>query len=422
MGNDRRDGRGHGSAAKAMATTLKRPLSSRPTWVGSKRVLIFGTCALAALLGVVFTILLVRGADRRSRALASRSPPVQPAFRQLPVIGDVPAFAFADTDGRVIDAQALRGHVWIADFIFTRCTTMCPIITAKMGLLRRSIPSADIRFVSFSIDPEYDTPDVLKTYAARWNADPRWLLLSPPASQIVGFAKALNVPFERTTDRQEPIQHTSQFFLIDRTGHLRGVYGSLDNKAVLRLIADATNLDANTEPLAMEGGKSDEGLPAPSVSRGLALFQALGCGGCHADPKTGPSLAGLAGQTVRLEGGATVTADDAYLRQSILDAGDKVVSGYNPLMPSYRDYLTSPEIDDLVAYLHAIVGTEGAAASPPTREGADVEVQDPVCGMKIKRDRAAAHSDYQGKDYHFCSELCRDRFVANRAAMPSPKN
>ena len=337
------------------------------------------------------------------------------------MLGDMPPFAFADTDGRVIDVAALRGHVWIADFIFTRCATMCPIITAKMGLLRRSIPSANIRFVSFSIDPEYDTPDVLKAYAARWNADPRWLLLSPPASQIAGFAQALNVPFERTTDRQEPIQHTSQFFLIDCRGHVRGVYGSLDDNAVLLLIADATRLDANTEALAKVDGRPNGETANPSVSRGLALFQALGCGGCHADPKTGPSLAGLAGQTVRLQGGATVTADDAYLRQSILDAGDKVVSGYNPLMPSYRDYLTRPEIDDLVAYLHSIVGTDGVAAPPPTREGADVEVQDPVCGMKIKRDRAAAHSDYQGKVYYFCSELCRERFVASRTGMDLTK-
>jgi YHS domain-containing protein/mono/diheme cytochrome c family protein len=228
----------------------------------------------------------------------------------------------------------------------------------------------------------------------------------------------LHVPFERTTDRQEPIQHTSQFFLMDRGGHVRGVYGSLDDKAVLRLIADATMLDANTETPAKGDGKPNGARPAdPSVSRGLALFQALGCGGCHADPKTGPSLSGLAGQRVRLEGGTMVTADEAYLGQSILDAGDKVVSGYNPLMPSYRDYLTGPEVNDLVAYLLSLVAAEGQAASPPNREGADVEVRDPVCGMKIKRDRAAAHDSYRGKSYYFCSELCRERFVAKRAGM-----
>jgi protein SCO1/2 len=330
----------------------------------------------------------------------------------------MPAFAFADTDGRVIGDSALHGHVWIADFIFTRCTTMCPIITAKMSLLRRSIPSSDLRFVSFSIDPEYDTPDVLKAYAAKWSADPRWLLLSPAASQIAELAKALNVPFERTTFRQEPILHTSLFFLIDRRGRVRGVYGSLDDKAVLRLVADATMLDADVGvPATGDTKPNGERLQArgPGVSRGLGLFQALGCGGCHADPKTGPSLAGLAGQMVRLEGGATVSADDAYLRQSILDPGDKVVSGYNPLMPSYRDYLTEPEVDDLVAYLHAMVATEGAANPAPTRDGAAVAVQDPVCRMKIKQNGAAARADYQGKTFYFCSDLCRDQFIQDPA-------
>jgi len=336
-------------------------------------------------------------------------------WRSQSMLSDAPPFAFADTDGHVIDLSALRGHVWIADFIFTRCTTMCPIITAKMSLLRRSIPSAHIRFVSFSIDPEYDTPDVLKTYATRWKADARWLLLSPPPGQIAEFANAMHVPFERTTDRQEPIQHTSQFFLVDRRGHVRGVYGSLDDKAVLRLVADATILDADGDSPAKGDTKPNGKRPAPMVSRGLALFQTLGCGGCHADPKLGPSLAGLAGQTVRIAGGAMVTADDAYLRQSILDPGDKVVSGYNPLMPSYRGYLTEPEVDDLVAYLHSLVATAGLANPAPSPEGADIEVQDPVCRMKIKRNHPAARSDYQGKAYYFCSDLCRDRFVRDPA-------
>jgi protein SCO1/2 len=373
-----------------------------------------GSCALAALLGIGLAVSLVFHAHRRAQALSSL--PVYPAHRQLPTLGKVPPFAFADADGRVIGESALLGHVWIADFIFTRCTIMCPIITAKMSLLRRSIPSAHIRFVSFSIDPEYDTPDVLKAYAARWNADPRWLLLSPPASQIAAFAQAWNVPFQRTTDRQEPILHTSQLFLIDRHGRVRGAYGSLDDKDVLRLVADATMLDANAEvPAKVDTNPNGARAEASGVSHGLALFQALGCGGCHADPKTGPSLAGLAGQMVRLEGGTMVSADDAYLRQSIFDPGAKVVSGYNPLMPSYRDYLTEPELVDVVAYLHSMTATEGAANPAPTRDGADVEVQDPVCRMKMKRNRAAARSDFQDKTYYFCSDPCRDRFVQDPA-------
>ncbi len=305
---------------------------------------------------------------------------------RLPVLWEVPPFAFADVEGRSIDASALRGHVWIADFIFTRCVTMCPIITAKMNVLRRSIRSDDIRFVSFSIDPEYDTPAVLRAYAARWNPDPRWLLLSPPPGKQMEFARAMRAPFERTEMPQEPILHTTQFFLIDQHGRLRGLYSSLDDAAVRRLAADATLLDGSgaTPP---SGGSRPRGEPATidGTSRGHALFQSLGCAACHADQKTGPPLAGLAGRTVRLEGGGAVLADAAYLRQSILAPAEKVVLGYNHLMPAYDGYLAPAEVDDLVAYLQSIPagagrpaasGRTGPAPSHDRAErDADVEVQ-----------------------------------------------
>lgn len=309
-----------------------------------------------ALLAVLVAVLLVTRARRRVRAVAPGSTAVHLADEGLPTLGDVPPFAFTNIDGRSIDESVLRGHVWIADFIFTRCTTMCPITTAKMSVLRRSIRSANIRFVSFSIDPEYDTPAILRAYAARWNAEQRWLLLRPPPGTVTEFAKAMNVPFQRTAMPLEPILHTSLFFLIDQRGRVRGLYGSLDDAAVRRLAADATILDANAEPTAERGIKPDgEQAQASGGSHGRALFQGLGCAACHTNPKTGPSLAGLAGQTVQLEGGAAVRADDAYLRESIVDPVAKVVAGYNPLMPAYRSYLTEAEVDDLVAYLHSFV-------------------------------------------------------------------
>jgi protein SCO1/2 len=276
------------------------------------------------------------------------------AARGLPILWQVPPFSFTDADGHAIDASALRGHVWIADLIFTRCVTMCPMITARMNVLRRSIRSGGVRFVSFSIDPDYDTPPVLRAYAARWGADPRWLLLSPQPGKQMEFATAMQAPFERTKMPLEPIMHTTQFFLIDQLGRVRGLYSSLDDAAVRRLMADATFLDgsAGTPP----GGSAPPGgeRTVAGASRGHALFQSLGCAACHADPKTGPSLAGLAGRTVRLEGGAAVLADATYLRKSILAPAEQVVLGYNQLMPGYAGYLAPDEVDDLVAYLQAI--------------------------------------------------------------------
>lgn len=339
---------------------------------------------------------------------------------RLPVLSDIPPFAFTNIDGRSIDESVLRGHVWIADFIFTRCVTMCPITTAKMSVLRRSIRSPEIRFVSFSIDPEYDTPAVLRAYAGRWNADSRWLLLSPPAGKETEFAKAMNMPFERTAMPLEPILHTSLFFLVDQRGRVRGQYGSLDDAAVRRLAADATALEASAEtPRDDRWRPTGDETASPGVPRGHALFQSLGCAACHADPKTGPPLAGLAGSTVRLEGGATVLADAAYLRRSILAPAESVVFGYNRLMPAYDGYLAPADVDDLVAYLQSIPASAGSAGAAPSRDmveaDTDVEVQDPVCGMKLKKLRAAAHTDYGTETYYFCSERCHLRYLRDVA-------
>ena len=332
---------------------------------GKRNVFFWGGCSLAALLAVLVVVLLVIRARQRARAVASASAAVH-ADRRLPILSDVPPFAFTNIDGRTIDESVLSGHVWIADFIFTRCVTMCPITTAKMNLLRRSLQSPEIRFVSFSIDPEYDTAATLRAYASRWNADPRWLLLSPPPGKVTEFAEAMKVPFERTAMPLEPILHSSLFFLIDQHGHVRGLYGSLDDAAVRRLAADATLLDASIDTdrdnrLQTEG--QHEG--RPEASRGQALFQSLGCAACHTDLRTGPPLAGLAGSVVRLEDGATVSADATYLRRSILAPAEKVVSGYNPLMPAYDGYLSPADVSDLVAYVQSIPPASGVTRPVP---------------------------------------------------------
>jgi protein SCO1/2 len=282
----------------------------------------------------------------------------------------VPPFAFADADGRIIHESTLRGHVWIADFMFVGCTTMCPILTARMNLLRRAIPEEDVRFVSFSIDPEADTPDVLKEYARLWGGDRRWLLLRPSSAEVDAFARAMQVPFERSTDPREPILHTSLFFLVDRAGDVRGIYGGLDDVAVDRLASDALRLEASTGSRATRAdadADADVGSASTGLARGLALYRSLGCGGCHSKATIAPSLAGLVGGSVRLVDGATLTADDSYVRESILDSEAKWVAGYGTVMPSYRGRLSDSEVDDLLVYLRSLGRTADAGAMWPPR-------------------------------------------------------
>jgi YHS domain-containing protein/mono/diheme cytochrome c family protein len=199
------------------------------------------------------------------------------------------------------------------------------------------------------------------------------------------------------------------FFLVDRAGGVRGLYGGLDDGSVARLVTDAAGLLAD-EGRPNPGVEPNEARPpTTAISRGAALFQSVGCSACHSDPKIAPPLAGLSGKAVRLQG-AVAIADDLYLRQSIVDPEAKIVAGYSLLMPSYRGRLADSEIDDLVSYLHSLGPAEGSASPAPT--GADeVEVHDPVCGMKLAPSRAAASASALGATYFFCSDRCRDQFV-----------
>lgn len=93
-------------------------------------------------------------------------------------------------------------------------------------------------------------------------------------------------------------------------------------------------------------------------TRGEALLQTKACTTCHTTdpniPSTGPTFAGLYGSEVYLTGGSSVTADDDYLRESIISPLAKLTEGYQPAMPNYEGQLTDQEIDDILAYLKTL--------------------------------------------------------------------
>jgi cytochrome c oxidase subunit 2 len=99
---------------------------------------------------------------------------------------------------------------------------------------------------------------------------------------------------------------------------------------------------------------------------GETLFDRLGCAACHrpGGAVQGPSLAGLLGKEVRLEGGRTVTADEDYIRESILDPRVKIVAGYQPVMPAYKGSISEDGIMQIIAYLKTLNPEEGTARRP----------------------------------------------------------
>jgi cytochrome c oxidase subunit 2 len=110
------------------------------------------------------------------------------------------------------------------------------------------------------------------------------------------------------------------------------------------------------------------GAPGESMEQaGSKLFQSNGCPTCHqADGKgLGPSLLGVYGNPVKLTSGESVTADDAYVRESIVLPKAKVVQGYTPIMPSFQGQLTDEQVNNLIAYIRAL----GKAQAAPKEEG-----------------------------------------------------
>ena len=123
----------------------------------SRRLLVIAT--VAAALAVVAIELVIRWVATEPLALpASIRRTADRRDGPLPTLWSVPAYRLVDQNGQTRTAEDLRGSVWVADFIFTSCKSICPVLSAKMVQVQRAIPDARLKFVSFSVDPERDTP------------------------------------------------------------------------------------------------------------------------------------------------------------------------------------------------------------------------------------------------------------------------
>ena len=161
-----------------------------------------------------------------------------------PVYSTLPAFELTDATGTRFGSKQLAGRPWVANFIFTRCPTICPAFTAKMADVQRAVKDGglDAHLVSFSVDPVHDTPERLAAYAAKHGADPtRWTFLTgDPESvrkAVVDGLKIAANPIEPDDDPAD-IFHGSHFVLVDGEGRIRGYYDSNDTDATKRLLAD----------------------------------------------------------------------------------------------------------------------------------------------------------------------------------------
>ena len=160
-------------------------------------------------------------------------------------------FAFTDRSGESVSKNDLRGTPWIASFIFTRCAGPCPRVAEAMKILQRRYRDREVRFVTFTVDPKHDTPEVLARFADFWEADPeRWFFLTGDRDAIYRLINTSFLMAVMEDPNPKPgfeIIHTTNVCLVDPTGRVVGKYSSLNDKEVALLRRD---LDSMLEQLA----------------------------------------------------------------------------------------------------------------------------------------------------------------------------
>lgn len=166
--------------------------------------------------------------------------------QSLPELGKVGSFSLTDQSKRPVTAEVMRGRVWAAAFFFTRCPSICPRITRRMRELQEQAQKSgvELELVSFSVDPENDTPEVLTAYAQRFNADlATWRFLTGDLETVrktseQGFKLALDGKPTPGADHLG-LFHGSHLVLVDRTGTIRGYYRTSEDSQMTQLLHDA---------------------------------------------------------------------------------------------------------------------------------------------------------------------------------------
>ncbi len=158
---------------------------------------------------------------------------------------DLPAFTLTDQNGDEFGSRNLEGKIWVANFIFTSCPTLCPNLTASMQKVRHRLRGMGdgVHLVSFSVDPERDTPEVLLAYSQKYGASPsQWSFLTGSLDDVTdAVVKGFKMPIDAPEDAEErtafDITHGTRFVLVDPNNRIRGYYETTPDE-LDRLIRD----------------------------------------------------------------------------------------------------------------------------------------------------------------------------------------
>jgi len=163
--------------------------------------------------------------------------------KPLPVLGEIPQFELLNQQGRKFDRSSLDGHVWVADFIYTNCEGPCPRMSSRMHGIQNATGTA-VKLVSFTVDPQRDTPQALAEYGRKFAADDaRWTFLTGDAATL----DKLDHDAFKLGNVGAGLDHSTRFVLVDRKGRVRGYYGLAEGDPVARVAKDAARLEAEKD-------------------------------------------------------------------------------------------------------------------------------------------------------------------------------
>lgn len=170
---------------------------------------------------------------------------IRPSRQRLAIYSQLSEFVLTNQNRQPVTLAALRGQIWVADIIYTRCPSQCIKMTYQMGQLQAAFPGdSGVKLVSITTDPAYDTPGILKNYGLRNGARDNWLFLTGDKGTICSLVvEGMKLAIEEKTpgakeDPSDFFVHSSKFVLIDKLGRVRGYYSGDTSAAQPQLVAD----------------------------------------------------------------------------------------------------------------------------------------------------------------------------------------
>ena len=168
--------------------------------------------------------------------------------KKLPVLGEgdhkVRQFSFINQDGKTVTNKDVEGKTYVVEYFFTTCKGICPKMNENMSKVYQAFRGDKrVMILSHTVDPKKDTVAAMKEYSLRFDADPsQWMFLTGDKKELYDMARysylVTAADDTGTTDIQSDFIHTDRFVLVDRTGHIRGLYEGTNIGSVNQLIGD----------------------------------------------------------------------------------------------------------------------------------------------------------------------------------------